>query len=120
MKKEPEFSVEINITLPDADGVYREDPTFIYTRQGDTAEDVRNIEDLLFQAIEVESLDDITLFVQQFIDRDGVFFDYDEALVTPRITRTNQPSELIIWGDREPNIFAIDRAKSNLEVDEDF
>ena len=38
----------------------------------------------------------------------------DECVVTPEIVRTSEPSKFIMWGNRLPHIFTVDKQRSKL------
>ena len=75
-----------------------------------------DIDDLVFQAVEIEGLDnEEKLPVDYVIDKNGDFIAHEEINITPRIVRTNIPSRFVNWEGKTPHIFAIDREKSKIE-----
>lgn len=86
-----------------------------YRKECDTEDEVKNYEDLLYQAIEIECFDNSEIYVVAEFTEDGEYLDRDEFVIKPHIVRIDEPSKYIKWGDKTPHIFSIDRARSCIE-----
>lgn len=89
----------------------------IYRKTADSLEEAKNLIDLLWQAIEIEELDNQKLYVEAVIEKDGEYVDSETFYIKSHIARTNVPSSFIIWGEQKPYIFSIDRNRSLIEVE---
>lgn len=76
----------------------------------------KQIQDLLFQAVEIEGISSECL-VQMTVECDGEYFSGDECVMTCEVVRTEEPSKYVQWGDKEPHIFSVDREKSSLRFE---
>lgn len=77
-----------------------------------------NIKNLIYQAIEIEGLDNSSFICEYVISRidgkDCEFINHEEFEAIPVIVRTKEPSKFIKWESKAPHIFAIDRLASKL------
>lgn len=87
----------------------------INTENEPTAEELDGV---LWQMVEIECIDDGQLIlVEQLTEENGQYHDYDQAVIKVNVKRTNEPSSLIIWGEKTPHIFKIDRSKSSYDIE---
>ena len=98
-------------------GVFDISAASTYVAYGESKETVP-VEVTLKNAVEIEELDGIETAVEITYEEIGVYLDRDEFVMTPNVVRTNDPSQLIDWGDKTPDIFAIDRDKTTLNIEE--
>lgn len=63
---------------------------------------------VLFSDVELEG-DDV-----QLVEENNEYYSSDECVVTPEIVRTSEPSKFIMWGNRLPHIFTVDKQRSKL------
>lgn len=76
------------------------------------------LDDLLWQMVEIERIEDgQLLLIEQKIEKDGEYFDYNEAVVRVTVVRTKEPSDFIIWKNKIPNIFKVDRRLSKYDIE---
>lgn len=86
-----------------------------YRKECDTENEVKVYEDLLYQAIEIDGLDNAEVYVVAEFTENGEYLDRDEFIIRPHIIRTSEPSKYVKWGDKTPHIFSIDRSRSYIE-----
>lgn len=111
-----EVLAEIEIYEEHDNGVFAGQP-HTYVQAAHSVEEAKDIEDVLWQAIEVECLDNMDILVEMTLyNKDGEYIDRDEAVYRTTITRTKQPSAFIVWRNKMPNIFRIDKENSRLEI----
>ena len=48
------------------------------------------------------------------MEENNEYYSSDECVVTPEIVRTSEPSKFIMWGNRLPHIFTVDKQRSKL------
>lgn len=95
------------------------DAPITYELQDTTLEKAKaDLESVLWQAVEIEGFDGSTVSVEVVYEQDGEYLDKDEFFISPVVVYTNEPSEFIVWGDKKPHIFKIDRAQSKLSISE--
>ena len=115
VERESEYNAILAITAPGTGGHYGgKNQTRIYTKSADSEREIWKLEDVLYQAIELDGLDNQELLVQVLVNHGTEAMSYIEFLLTPEIVRTKEPSRYVDWGNIPPNIFAIDRARSRL------
>lgn len=72
----------------------------------------KQIRDLVYQAIEIEGISS-DCYLQMTVEHNGEYFSGDECVIElVKIVRTEEPSRFIVWGDKVPHIFSVDRDKS--------
>lgn len=110
------YNTELTITEEGAE-------PYVYTMQTEKYPRPEQIQELIFQAIEVEGLDNTGFSVQTRITKEDhatgmdEYVDGDEGFCTPHIVRTKEPSRYVQWGDNTPHIYTIDRVRSLLEFE---
>lgn len=72
--------------------------------------------DILFEAVEIEGLDNCDIRVDVTVFKNGRYVESDESIFRTRIIRTDAPSRFIVWKHAVPHIFAIDRNKSEITL----
>lgn len=88
---------------------------YIYVKKSKTRLEASNVTDLIFQAIEIEGLDRSKFTVEYTVTKNGEYVDSEPpTLVYTNIVRTKEPSKYIMWNDKKPHIFSIDREHSEL------
>ena len=87
----------------------------VYKATGERKEDI-DIKEVIWQAIEVEGFDLSEVYVSIYYKENGFCVDFKETIITADVVRTTEPSECILWDNREPPVFKIDREKSKLYV----
>lgn len=75
------------------------------------------LQDLIFQAIEIEGMESDFL-LETLVEENDEYYSSDECVVTPEIVRTSEPSRFIMWENRPPHIFSVDRKRSKLHFNE--
>lgn len=86
----------------------------INTENEPTAEE---LDDLFWQMVEIECIADGQLIlIEQLIEKDDEYHDYDQAVVKVNVKRTKEPSSFINWDAKTPNIFKIDRNNSSYDI----
>lgn len=77
-----------------------------------------NINDIIFEACEIERIPDGTIMIDVTTEKDGEWFNHDEAEFEIIIVRTNELSDFIMW-DKCPNlppIYKVDKEKSKIKL----
>lgn len=116
MNKRETVVATINFYEANMEGVFDNEPS-VYEVRGNGLEEAKKLLwETLWQATEIEGYDDSEVLVEAQFERDGEYLDREEFYMCPVVVRTVEPSEYIIWGDKKPHIFKIDRALSNLYV----
>lgn len=87
-----------------------------YKIEGDTFESVCNIGEILWQAVEIEGYDNRKVLVKMRAEKDGNVVRNDEFHIETTIVRTEVPSKFVVWGDKKPHIFGIDRGTSSIKI----
>lgn len=97
-------------------GEYMGDP-HVYRKTAETLDEARDVKELLWMAAEIEGLDDSVCHVDvEIFDNDKKVVEESKLRVAAEIVRTDVPSPYVIWGDKTPHIFQIDREKSSLSI----
>ena len=112
--------VTINIYREGRNGGYEWCENAVYTMSGRTKEHIleqMRDKEFLWQAIEMDNLDNAKLLVELEFEENGEYLDRDEYTVTTNISRTSEPSDYILWGNRNPSIFKINRKRSSINVE---
>lgn len=87
----------------------------INTENEPTAEE---LDDLFWQMVEIECIADGQLIlIEQLIEKDDQYYDYDQAVVKVNVKRTEDGSSFINWGTKTPNIFQVDRNNSSYDIE---
>lgn len=68
---------------------------------------------MALQAIEIEGMESDFL-LETLVEENNEYYSSDECVVTPEIVRTSEPSKFIMWGNRLPHIFTVDKQRSKL------
>ena len=69
----------------------------------------QSVVDIIWQSIELDELIGSCLVVAEY-EENGKYLDKDIFLLQiNKVSRTNEPSKFINWGDKKPRIFAIDK-----------
>lgn len=90
----------------------------IYTTNTENEPTANELDDLFWQMVEIECIADGQLIlVEQLTEENGEYHDYDQAIVKVNVKRTEKPSSYIIWGDKVPNIFKVDRNNSSYDIE---
>lgn len=97
-------------------GTFDNEPS-VYVVEGETKEEILDNKDVLWQAIEIEGFDNSEVLVMVDFEEDGEYLDRDDFIMTAKITRTDKPSGYVVWGDKKPHIFKIDREKSEIHFE---
>lgn len=98
------------------DGDFNEHPS-TYMVNGITKELVLDeIKDVLWQAIEIEGFDNSEVLVTVDFEKDGEYLDRDEFVMTAEIIRTSEPSNYVVWANKVPHIFKINREQSKISI----
>ncbi len=116
MESKKEFRVTVDIHEKTINGVFDTEP-YTYIKECDTLEQAKNIEDLLWQAAEIEGLDDTECFVVVMIEKNGEYRDTDEFIMVTKLVRTDTPSKFVVWGNMKPHLFEVDKEKSVLKIE---
>ena len=98
-------------------GGYGSEPS-CYSIEGDSINEVSDVEDVIWQAVEIEGFDNRRILVKSRIEDDGEIVCEDKFYVDAEIKRTDNPSKFIKWGEKKPHIFEIDKKNSKLTVKE--
>jgi len=89
----------------------------IYIAGGNSKEDILDGQEYLWQAIEIEGYDNAEVLVFVEFEEDGVYLDRDEFVMTAEVVRTSEPSNYVVWGNKKPHIFKIDREHSKIHIE---
>lgn len=110
------YSTTVSITEENIQGSFDYPSTpHVYKKDSETLKDAHDIiEELVWEAIEIEGLDSLKCHIDIAIEQDGKYVDHDEFILSADIIRTETPSSYVIWGDKKPHIFQIDRARSRI------
>lgn len=84
-----------------------------YRMETDEFPTAEKLHDLIFQAIEIEGMESDFL-LETLVEENNEYYSSDECVVTPEIVRTSEPSKFIMWGNRLPHIFTVDKQRSKL------
>ena len=92
------------------------DPS-VYRLEGQSLDEVKDYEHILWQAIEIERrFDNCEILVDALFECDGKYLDHEELWIKTSIVRGNTPSRYIIPNPNNPTIFAIERERSSLKM----
>ena len=90
----------------------------IYSINTDNEPTAEELDNIFWQMVEIECIEDGQLvLVEQLTEKDDEYKDYDQAVVKVNVKRTDEPSSYIIWGNKIPNIFKIDRSNSFYNIE---
>lgn len=98
----------------DAAGGFDTEPVE-YRKSAESEESLKDYEDLVFQAIEIEGYDRSEVLVTATFTKDGEYLDSENFILRVNAVRTEEPSRFVEWGDKKPHIFTVDRKRSRLE-----
>lgn len=84
-----------------------------YRMETDEFPTAEKLHDLIFQAIEIEGMESDFL-LETLVEENNEYYSSDECVVTSEIVRTSEPSKFIMWGNRLPHIFTVDKQRSKL------
>lgn len=116
MDKQVSFVATISFYEASMEGCFDNEPS-IYELRGGSLEEVKDgVEEIFWQATEIEMFDGAEVLVEVQIERNGEYIDRDELHMRPMVVRTAEPSGYIIWGSKKPHLFKIDRAASDLRI----
>ena len=75
-------------------------------------------EDIIWQAIELEGFgEEAVLLETELKDENGECIDRDECFVIiDTIHHTDEPSKYIIWGNKKPHVFTVDRVNTRFSI----
>ena len=111
-----QYTTTIEIYAKSLTSEYTLEP-HLYRRIENKIENTRKVEDVLWEAIEIEGLDNKKLYVEITIEDDTGYVDSESFFIKSRVVRTETPSHYIVWGTAKPHIFSIDRGRSFMEVE---
>ena len=77
-----------------------------------------SIDDIIFQACEIERIPDGIILIDLTIEKDGEWINHDEAEFEIKIVRTKERSNYINWEKcpKLPPIYKVDKEKSTLNI----
>lgn len=115
------YTNQINFYTPNLLGQYYQSEPSTYIKQGNTLDEVKDIDEIIKQAIELERFDDIEVLCETQIIKHNLnhdeYIDSDECIIKSNIIRTDGPSKYVQWTKTKlPNIFSIDWRKSRYEI----
>lgn len=87
-----------------------------YKIEGEDFESVCGIGEVLWQAVEIDGFDNRKVLVKMQIKKDGIVVSNEKFHIETSIARTDVPSKFIVWGDKKPYIFEIDRNRSRIKI----
>lgn len=87
-----------------------------YKIEGDSFEDVCSFGEVLWQAVEIDGYDNRKVLVKMKIEKDGEAIRNEIFYIETNIVRTEIPSKFVIWGDKKPHIFGINRSESRIKI----
>lgn len=97
-----------------------DDERRIYTEDGhkyktecDTLDNAKlSVNDVIWQSVELDGLIGY-VNVEVSISNDEQYVDHDEFEINVKnVVFTDQPSKYVLWGNKTPHIFTVDREKS--------
>lgn len=109
------YMSEIDIYEQNENGDFDGEP-YVYTLTSNSKSRVKMCMDVLFEAVEIEGLDNRDILVNITVFKNGRYVESDEAIFQTQITRTDEPSKFIVWGHKKPHIFSIDKNKSKITL----
>lgn len=92
-----------------------------YSSECDTLEHSKeSISDIIWEAIEIDGLTGYVNIIYQ-IEKDGEYVDSEEfeIFIDKVVVKSDTPSKYIIWNNKKPYIFEVDREKSSYHVVEE-
>lgn len=91
------------------------DPCVYVCEMPNDDKDVRDmLEDVTFQAIEVDHLDSEKYLVKFDPENKNKYRQIEATLHSDNIVRTNEPTKYINWKNSTPTIFTVDRENSKI------
>lgn len=96
-------------------GTFETEPS-IYIAENKTKDEIL-IQEILWQAIEIEGFDNSEVYVTVDYEEDGEYLDRDEFIMKAKVVRTDKPSRYIVWGDKKPHIFEVDKSRSEIYIE---
>ena len=111
------FKTLFLITEPNIEGKY-DSEAYEYILMTDHKPNAIDIQDIIYQACEIERIGSELLLVEMIIEKDGEYHDWDQFEVKIHIELTNELSQYINWNKCKslPPIYAVDKIKSSIEV----
>ena len=100
------------------DGDYVNIEPYCYVLETEKHPEGTSINDIIFQACEIERIPDGTILIDATIEKDGEWINHDEAEFEIKIVRTKERSNYINW-EKCPNlppIYKVDKEKSKLNI----
>lgn len=109
------YMSEIDIYEQNENGDFDGEP-YVYTLTSNSKSRVKMCMDVLFEAVEIEGLDNRDILVNITVFKNGRYVESDEAIFQTQIKRTDEPSKFIAWGHKKPHIFSIDKNRSKITL----
>lgn len=117
MNKQESIVATVNFYEANTQGSFSTTPSSVYKLKGEDLESIKSrITEILWQAVEIEGFDNSEIFVEMEFEQNGEYLDRDEFCMTPATVRTSEPSDYIVWGNKKPYLFKIDRTLSDLNI----
>lgn len=111
------YTTTVNVYMKNMLGTYGLTEPSVYKKESEGLFAARDIDDVIKQAIEIERIDNETLYVYLTIEDEDGYVDSDEFHVTTDIKRTTTPSKFVKWPEgKAPDIFAVDWSKSQYSL----
>ena len=81
----------------------------------------KEIEDIIFQACEIERFSNGELCIELNVEKDDEFYNHEQIFIKVNLVHTDELSEYIVWDKCPtlPPIYKIDREKSTIEILDD-
>ena len=105
-----------NFYEKDLSGGFDTEPS-TYVARGKNKQDILDNMGVLWQAIEIECFGNSEVFVTVDFEENGAYLDRDEFVMRTNVVRTTEPSGFVVWGNKKPHIFKIDKNKSSISID---
>lgn len=90
------------------------DPCLYISNTNSLLNAVKSVNEMIFQAIEIEGFDKAKLSFEYIISKNGEYVSGDEGELQVYAERTKEPSKYVKWGNKEPHIFSLDRNNTEL------
>lgn len=102
----------------DLDGDYVNIKPYCYVLETEKHPEGTSIDNIIFQACEIESISDGIILIDITIEKDGEWVNHDEAEFKIKIVRKNELSDYIDWKKcpKAPPIYKVDKEKSKLNI----
>lgn len=100
------------------DGDYVNIEPYCYVLETEKHLEGTSIDDIIFQACEIERIPDGIILIDATIEKDGEWVNHDEAEFEIKIVRTKERSNYINW-EKCPNlppIYKVDKEKSKINM----